>query len=598
MLYSILPDKVFPTEERNEKCIGKSSHLSEEVLEETHNSNVSSENVSEFDSMADTETLNYDYGAMNGIIESLDVPLTSGSLGKQTTVGKLSFICIELSLFANVFLTGFDSTVTASIYTTIGDEFNAVSTASWITTSYLITSTAFQPLYGSFSDVLGRRICLISATFLFILGCLGCGLATHIYALDIMRAISGIGGGGLVTLATIINSDIIAPEKRGNWQAFQNLLLGFGGICGACTGGLITAVFGWRWCFLVQIPIGALSIVIGYYYVIDPENYIESSMTLSKIDLKGSITLVISLSLQLLYLTIGGNEIGWFDNTALLLILISVFMLILFISTEIATNALPILPPELLQNSFSMIILSIGVLVGFASYAYLFLLPVLFQIVLGDSISMAGLRLAFPSIFTPIGGLITGYFMNKSPDTLFALVCFGCICMFIGNYLSLLIHKNLNPWLLALYLIPANIGQGMIFPSSLFCFIYFFDKEKQAIATSTAYLFRSIGSVWGVACSASIVKHYLKIYAVRKLKEIPGMDEEKIMSVLKSVSQDISKIGFLDPIVSEIINFAYASSIRKALEFSCFCCGLCLILCVIKVIFKVNGPIRKMKSMD
>ncbi|KAF6015640.1 hypothetical protein HII12_000800 [Brettanomyces bruxellensis] len=510
MLYSILPDKVFPTEERNEKCIGKSSHLSEEVLEETHNSNVSSENVSEFDSMADTETLNYDYGAMNGIIESLDVPLTSGSLGKQTTVGKLSFICIELSLFANVFLTGFDSTVTASIYTTIGDEFNAVSTASWITTSYLITSTAFQPLYGSFSDVLGRRICLISATFLFILGCLGCGLATHIYTLDIMRAISGIGGGGLVTLATIINSDIIAPEKRGNWQAFQNLLLGFGGICGACTGGLITAVFGWRWCFLVQIPIGALSIVIGYYYVIDPENYIESSMTLSKIDLKGSITLVISLSLQLLYLTIGGNEIGWFDNTALLLILISVFMLILFISTEIATNALPILPPELLQNSFSMIILSIGVLVGFASYAYLFLLPVLFQIVLGDSISMAGLP----------------------------------------------------------------------------------------IATSTAYLFRSIGSVWGVACSASIVKHYLKIYAVRKLKEIPGMDEEKIMSVLKSVSQDISKIGFLDPIVSEIINFAYASSIRKALEFSCFCCGLCLILCVIKVIFKVNGPIRKMKSMD
>lgn len=78
-----------------------------------------------------------------------------------------NFLWIELSLFMNVFLSGFDGTVAASTYTTIGNEFGAMNLASWITTSYLITSTAFQPLYGSFSDIIGRRKCVIFAVICF-----------------------------------------------------------------------------------------------------------------------------------------------------------------------------------------------------------------------------------------------------------------------------------------------------------------------------------------------------------------------------------------------------------------------------------------------
>lgn len=110
------------------------------------------------------------------------------------------FAWIELAIFANVFLYGFDGTITASTYAVISSEFDAANKASWLTTSYLVTSTAFQPLYGRVSDIFGRRICFFISTITFAAGCLGCGVANNIALLNAMRALTGFGGGGLMTM--------------------------------------------------------------------------------------------------------------------------------------------------------------------------------------------------------------------------------------------------------------------------------------------------------------------------------------------------------------------------------------------------------------
>lgn len=110
------------------------------------------------------------------------------------------FVLIELAIFSNVFLYGFDGTITAATYAVISSEFDAVNTASWLTTSYLVTSTAFQPLYGRISDIFGRRVCFFICTVTFALGCLGCGVAQDYVLLNLMRALTGFGGGGLMTM--------------------------------------------------------------------------------------------------------------------------------------------------------------------------------------------------------------------------------------------------------------------------------------------------------------------------------------------------------------------------------------------------------------
>lgn len=110
------------------------------------------------------------------------------------------FIWIQLAIMTNVFLYAFDGTITAATYAVISSEFDAANTASWLTTSYLLTSTAFQPLYGRVSDIFGRRGCFFLSTVTFAAGCLGCGLARDVISLNCMRALAGFGGGGLMTM--------------------------------------------------------------------------------------------------------------------------------------------------------------------------------------------------------------------------------------------------------------------------------------------------------------------------------------------------------------------------------------------------------------
>ncbi len=123
-------------------------------------------------------------------------------------------VWIEVAIFANVFLAGFDGTVTASTYAVITSEFRRANLASWISTSYLVATTALQPLYGRLSDIFGRRVCLLAATTLFGLGCLGCGLSPNLAALIAMRALAGAGGGGLMTMGTSAHAAIFFTQRR------------------------------------------------------------------------------------------------------------------------------------------------------------------------------------------------------------------------------------------------------------------------------------------------------------------------------------------------------------------------------------------------
>lgn len=120
--------------------------------------------------------------------------------------------CIT-ALWANVFLSGFDGTITASTYAAIGSEFNAANNAAWLTTAYLVTSTAFQPLYGRFSDMFGRRICFFISTVTFMTGCFGCSVADSMLMLDIMRALTGFGGGGLITMGKQTSLDRFSQRQ-------------------------------------------------------------------------------------------------------------------------------------------------------------------------------------------------------------------------------------------------------------------------------------------------------------------------------------------------------------------------------------------------
>ncbi|KAE8146792.1 major facilitator superfamily-domain-containing protein [Aspergillus avenaceus] len=480
------------------------------------------------------------------------------------------FVWIQIAIMSNVFLSGFDGTITASTYAVISSEFNAANTASWLTSSYLITSTAFQPLYGRFSDIFGRRASFFTATITFMIGCLGCGVAKDIVLLNLMRALTGIGGGGLMTMATIVNSDLIPFRRRGMYQALQNVMHGFGSICGASFGGSIVDTIGWRWCFLMQVPVGFLALVTGHLVIHLPRvDLPESSQGLraiwKRIDLSGACMLILGLSSQLVGLSLGGNELPWTSVWVIGSLVASVVLLSAFMLVEAKTSAIPLIPPRMLRGVLPIAMQISNVCVGMAAYAFLFTLPLLFQVILLDSPTKAGARLAIPSLATPVGGLISGIVMSKW-GKLAQLVRAGALLMCIGNVLVTTFQFNDSSWKYFFYVIPASLGQGIVYPGILFTFLAAFDHADHAVSASTVYLVRSLGTVWGVAITSTIIQNTLRSGLAEALSEVP--DKWKIIDEIR---HSVSAIHKLPDGVQTAARLVYYRGIRLSfLASACF----------------------------
>ncbi|KAL4985189.1 major facilitator superfamily domain-containing protein [Aspergillus falconensis] len=470
------------------------------------------------------------------------------------------FLWIEVAIFANVFLSGFDGTITASTYALISSEFNAANTSSWLTTSYLITSTAFQPLYGRFSDIFGRRACFFTSTITFLLGCLGCAVARDVVFLNLMRALTGVGGGGLMTMATIINSDMIPFQRRGMYQAAQNVLHGFGSICGASLGGSIANTIGWRWCFLLQVPVSVFALVIGRIVIpipLKPAAAVGLSVW-KQVDLAGALLLILGLSVQLVGLSLGGNELPWSNGWVVGSLLGSVVLLGGFLVVEARTSAIPVIPLRMLNGLLPVSSQIANICVGMAAYAFLFNLPLFFQIVLLDSASKAGARLVIPSLATPVGGLLSGIIMSRY-GKLSYLMRAGATLMLLGNLLVMMLDFEDSAWKYFVYVIPANLGQGVAYPAILFTMLAAFGHEDHAVSASTVYLIRSLGTVYGVAITSAIVQNELVRSLPGALRGVPNK-----WKVIDQIRHSVSAIYTLDPEIQLAARHVYYDGIRMA----------------------------------
>ncbi|KAK3370568.1 major facilitator superfamily domain-containing protein [Podospora didyma] len=455
------------------------------------------------------------------------------------------FLWIQVAIMSNVFLYGFDGTITAATYAVISSEFDAANTASWLTTSYLVTSTAFQPLYGRVSDIFGRRLCFFISTVTFAIGCLGCGIAQDVVSLNCMRALTGFGGGGLMTMATIVNSDMIPFRKRGMYQALQNGMFGFGAVCGASFGGSIADGIGWRWCFLLQVPISAFALLVGALVIKNPSGGFDLGRGVrdvwARVDFSGALLLVVAISIQLVGLSLGGNELPWSSPWVIGSLVGSFGLLGLFLLVEAKTTAIPVIPLRMLRGRLPVFTQLANICVGLSAYAvsqdrdvhmrsqltspqYLFNLPLLFQVVLLDSATTAGMRLAIPSLATPIGGLVAGVVMSRF-GKLSGLVRTGALLMVFGNLLVTSIGFEDSTWKYFVYIFPANLGQGIVYPAILFTSLSTFEHADHAVSASTVYLIRSLGTVYGVAITSAIVQTTLSLRLPDALGDIPDKRE-------------------------------------------------------------------------
>lgn len=288
--------------------------------------------------------------------------------------------------------------------------------------------------------------------------------------------------------------------------------------------------------------------------------------------------MIISITSQILILIFSGDQLNWYDYRIIILSFTAIFSTIYFIYTEIFTNAAPIIPISIFKGHFAIIHIFINFFIGLSSYAFIFTIPLLFQIILGDPPSNAGLRLVVPSLATPIGGLIAGVAMSRY-HCLRSLIYIGIGLMTIGNLLGLLINPSTNAILLMFFLIPANIGQGIVYPSCLFTFIHAFEGAFQATSTSTVYLLRSIGGVWGISGFSSVVQRIVRSKVTKHLKLLECLKDWEIEKIVADVTKTSDKIITLPQYIRQVVLQDYKTAIMFSQIFSIVSCLLALLMC-------------------
>lgn len=444
------------------------------------------------------------------------------------------------------FVACFDSTLMASSHPVITSYFGASQAASWLSTAFLITSTAFQPLFGRLSDMIGRKSVFLMSLTIFLLTTLWCALATSIESFIAARSVCGLGAGGTMSLSLIIISDLVRIEYRGVFQSHINVAFGTGSALGAAFGGFLCDALGWRWAFGVQVPIITICLLLATFAA--PPNLGpmlinqggDSALSaLRKFDFLGSTLLITTVTLLILALNTGGNFLPWSHPLIIAALIVSTLTALLFGYIETFAKQ-PLMPLPLLTTAPQANLIFANFLGGIATNTILFNVPLFYQAVKLTSAATSGFRLAVPSLVSSIAGVSTGYIITYT-RRLKPTLTLGGIVYLIGSGLVLLLSPSTPDTLSLLLITGVPLGQGFVFPNTMMSALAISEQSAQAVVTTTIGLWRNLGTVMGVAVSSLVFQNCLLI----KLDDIVTGPEKE--HVIRSVRSSVGTIRGLEP---------------------------------------------------
>src|SRR3954464_7792593 len=223
---------------------------------------------------------------------------------------------ILLSLMLTMFLAALDQTIVATALPTIGRQFHDVTSLSWVITAYLLASTAVAPVFGTLSDIYGRRAMIIAAMSLFIVGSVLCAVAPSMPMLILARGLQGLGGGGIMPVVQTVISDVVSPRERGQYQAYFSSVWMVGGILGPVIGGVFAEHLHWSMIFWINLPLAAAALVL----LLPRMKKIPVFHRKRKVDWLGGVLLMASAVVFMLVLTWGGTRFPWLSPTVLAMV--------------------------------------------------------------------------------------------------------------------------------------------------------------------------------------------------------------------------------------------------------------------------------------
>lgn len=396
---------------------------------------------------------------------------------------------ITAGLLLGMSLGALEATVVGTAMPTVISTLGGVAHYSWVFAAYLLTSTASVPIWGRLSDLYGRRRLYLAGIFTFVVGSALSGAATTMAQLIVFRAIQGLGAGAVIPLSMTIVGELYALEERARTQALFSGVWGVASIAGPLVGGYITDAISWRWVFFLNLPFGALGmLVIALAY---PKS---TRTTTARVDWAGAALLFGGVTALLIAL-------GDVTSAVLPWLVASAVLLAVFVFVEARTPD-PILPLDLLRQPIVSRSLAVVFMTGMAMFGAIAFVPLFVQGVKGGTATEAGQVLTplfLGWVATSVAGARLTVRLGYRP-----VAVSGGVLLTAGFGALMMIDADTRVLALLLAVFLLGCGMGLLMLSLLLAAQHGVDRSLLGVATSLNQFARSVGAAIGVAVMGAI----------------------------------------------------------------------------------------------
>ncbi|TBU58506.1 MFS general substrate transporter [Dichomitus squalens] len=432
------------------------------------------------------------------------------SLTDQTNLlPRKKVMAVFFGLALCILVSCLDSTIVATALPTISAAFNAGSVVSWVPSAYFLTSTAFQPLYGRFSDIFGRKAALCLAMGTFMVGSLAAGFSRTIIELIVLRGLAGAGGGGIVSMAQIVISDVVSLRDRGKYQGIIGVVVAFGWAVGPLMGGILAEKAGWRWCFWVTLPVSLCALIFVLYVL--PLKSVEGNIKkkLAVVDYFGTALTLVGCTLVILPIIWGGVTFPWSSPMVLAPLCSGAVVIAIFCIWEWKGARLPIIPMYIFKHITVTGVYIAMFINGVVFYSSLFYIPQYFQVALSYSAIRSGVFLLPVLVSQTLGSFISGQMVSRTGRYRTNIYC-GFAVWTVGCGCLSTITPSTPKGLLVFFMLLAGFGAGGTLQTTTVAAQASVSRRDMSVVTAVRNFIRLLGGTLSLAIGATIINNSLR----------------------------------------------------------------------------------------
>jgi EmrB/QacA subfamily drug resistance transporter len=430
--------------------------------------------------------------------EQPDFSARPASGGSMST--KVAFRRVFPGVMVAMFLAAADQTILASALPSIASALGGLTDLSWVVVSYLLAATVAAPLYGYLGDRFGRRRMLLGALGVFTTASLACALAPNFLWLVVARALQGLGGGGLMTLAQSLIGEHVSPRERGRFAGYFATVFALASTMGPVFGAYLTEHVSWRAIFAVNLPLGLIAAALALRVPVTPIPRREQAF---RPDILGALLFCAATATFLFALSSGGHRFAWQSWPMAVLLGGSILGLIALLLWE-RQHGDPVIPVHFLAIPAIARSDAVVLCFGAALFATILYLPLYLQFGRGMGIGTSGALLLPITLSQTASSAITGRLVTHTGHVnIFPVVGLSLATMAFAG-LAITVVGAPTPLVVALTML-VGVGLGMVMPPTQVTVQLAAGRRALGVATASISLSRAFGGAIGVALIGAVL---------------------------------------------------------------------------------------------